>query len=108
MKSIKSFLTESHDNIEPTIENFKKAMKICADAHHSEYADWEEDMQVAIKSESVPVVADVRSICDAFFGNHNMIDVDWGYTNVYLDEGEFLPKVNTTVLMMALPHGTKF
>ena len=66
------------------IENLKKVLKLCAEAHNNcEFADWEEEGQLGIKSESVPLVADVRMILDAFFGagTHD-ISVEWGYTTI--------------------------
>jgi len=91
-----------------TLETLKKALAACARAHKSEFSDWsEEDGQVAIKSESVPVINDVRMICEAFFGSARMVEVGWGYTNVYLDECEMKTRVDETTLRLALPFGTE-
>ncbi len=86
------------------------AMKICAEAHNAELADWRDEGQVAINSESVPVMSDVWNICDAIFknGHEDAVEVGWGYTNVYLDApGGFLDEINMELLLMALPYGTQ-
>lgn len=91
------------------IENLKKVLKLCAEAHNNcEFADWEEEGQLGIKSESVPLVADVKMILDAFFGagTHD-ISVEWGYTTIWLGE-EFLDEVNEYALNLALPHDWKY
>lgn len=91
-----------------TLEILKKALGACAKAHRAELCDWSEyDRQIAIKSESVPVVADVRMICEAFYGNSSMVEVGWGYTNVYEDEAPMLSEVDGQKLRLALPHGTE-
>lgn len=88
-------------------ETLIKALKACADAHRTEFCDWSTyDSQVAIKSESVPAVSDVRSICEAFFGTTSVVETGWGYTTVYLDETPFLPEVDEETLRLALPSGT--
>lgn len=88
------------------ITNLRKALKASADAHKVEFKYWRNDAQMALKSESVPVIGDVQMICDAFYGNHEMVDVCCGYTCVFLDESEFLPQVNEMLLGLALPYGT--
>ncbi len=91
-----------------TLETLKKALRACAKAHCAELCDWSEyDLQIAIKSESVPVVADVRMICEAFYGNSSMVEVGWGYTNVYEDAATMLPEVDVQKLRLALPRGTE-
>ena len=92
----------------PSVETLIKALKACAEAHGAEFCDWsEEECQVAIKSDSVPAVNDVRMICEAFYGNSSMVETGWGYTTVYLDEESFLEKVNETLLSLALPKNTR-
>ena len=93
----------------PTVELLKKALRKCAEEHNVPSEEWSEDGQFGIKSESVPVVADVRSICTALCGNASAVETGWGYTNVYLDEAEynFLPEANEVILRMALPAGTE-
>lgn len=84
-----------------------KALKACAEAHNTEFCDWSTyDSQVALKSESVPTVSDVRSICEAFFGTASAVETGWGYTTVYLDETPFLPEADEAKLCLALPSGT--
>ena len=51
----------------PSVETLIKALKTCAEAHGAEFCDWsEEECQVALKKESVPVLSDVKMICEAF------------------------------------------
>ena len=88
------------------ITNLRKALKASADAHNVEFHWWRNDGQMTLKSESVPVLADVRMICDAFFGHHTMVDTDWGYTVVWLGDG-FREKVDEISLALALPAGTE-
>ena len=88
------------------IEKLKEAVRQCANAHSVEFCDWKEDTQVAVKSESVPVLADMQMICDAFFGSHRCIEVGWGYTTIMYDETPPLQEINEELLMMALPAGT--
>ena len=88
------------------LENLKKALKACAEAHQAEFCDWSEDeLQIAVKSETVPVVSDVKMICEAFYGSSSMVEVGWGYTNVFCDAAEMLSEVDETLLRMALPYG---
>ena len=88
--------------MEANIENLKDAMQRCATAHGAKFCDWSEDGQLAIDKANVPVVSDVRMICEAFFGTVSPIDEDWGYTVVWL-EVPFLSEVNVSLLNMALP-----
>lgn len=88
------------------IEKLKEAVRQCANAHSVEFCDWKEDAQVAVKSESVPVVADMMTICEAFFGSHQCLEIGWGYTTIMYDETPPLPEINKELLMMALPTGT--
>ena len=88
------------------IEKLKKAVRECAKAHGVEFCDWSEESQLAVKSESVPVLADMQMICDAFFGSHRCIEVGWGYTNIIYDETTPLPEIDESLLKMALPDGT--
>lgn len=92
--------------MKPSIELLKKALKACADAHHVDFEQWTEDEQIGIRSEDVPVVADIRIICRAFCGEANIVETGWGYTTIYLDEAVFLPEVDMQSLSLALPHGT--
>ena len=88
------------------IEKLKEAVRQCANAHSVEFCDWSTESQLAVKSESVPVLADMQMICDAFFGSHRCIEVGWGYTNIIYDETAPLPEIDENLLKMALPAGT--
>jgi hypothetical protein len=94
--------------MKPNTENLKKALKACAEAHCTEFFDWSEgECQVALKKESVPVLSDVKMICEAFYGRSSMVETGWGYTTVYLDEGSFLDKVDGTLISLALPKNVR-
>ena len=85
------------------IENLKKALQLCAEAHKVEFCDWSEDGQFGLKSESVPVVNDVKMIAEAFYGLGNAdVETDWGYTTIWLSE-DFLDEVGEFTLALALP-----
>jgi hypothetical protein len=84
------------------IENLKEAMQRCAKAHGAQFCDWSDEDQLAIDKANVPVMADVRMICEAFFGTFSPLDEDWGYTVVWLGM-PFLKEVNEQLLNMALP-----
>ena len=88
------------------ITNLRKALKASADAHGVEFHWWRADGQMALKSESVPVLTDVRLICKAFFGHSDMVETDFGYTVVWLGDG-FREKVDEITLALALPYGTE-
>lgn len=85
-----------------TIKSLKKALKACAEAHNVEYKWWRDAGQVSLKSESVPVYADVKAICEAFYGRTDMLSVGWGFTTVYLEPME-KRDVDEILLSMALP-----
>lgn len=84
------------------IENLKQAMQRCAKAHGAQFCDWSDEDQLAIDKANVPVMVDVRMICEAFFGTFSPLDEDWGYTVVWLGM-PFLKEVNEQLLNMALP-----
>lgn len=89
------------------LENLKSALAACAKAHNAELCDWsEQDGQIAVKSETVPTVNDVKMICEAFFGTASVVEVGYGYTNVYLDMAPYKESVDEVTLYMALPYGT--
>jgi len=88
--------------MEANIENLKQAMQRCAKAHGAQFCDWSDEDQLAIDKANVPVMADVRMICEAFFGTFSPLDEDCGYTVVWLGT-PFLPEVNVGLLNMALP-----
>ena len=84
------------------LENLISAMKKCAEAHKAPLFVWLEDDQLAIESDTVPVVADVRMIASAFFGSAD-VETDWGFT--VLNIHEFKENVCMEQLRMALPYG---
>jgi hypothetical protein len=86
------------------LENLKDAMQRCAQAHNAKFCDWSDEDQLAIDKANVPVMADVRMICEAFFGTFSPLDEDWGYTVVWLGM-PFLHEVNVPLLNTALPVG---
>ena len=89
------------------LENIKSALAACAKAHNAELLDLSEECrQIAVKSETVPTVNDVKMICEAFFGTASVVEVGYGFTNVYLDEVPFKESVDEVTLYMALPYGT--
>lgn len=88
--------------MEANLENLKQAMQRCAKAHGANFCDWSDEDQLAIDKANVPVMADVRMICEAFFGTFSPLDEDWGYTVVWLDM-PFMNEVNEQLLNMALP-----
>ena len=91
-----------------TKELLVKALTASAKAHNAEYELFEEDGQIAIYPVKVPLVADIRMICQALFGNCKMIETNtsFGYITVFLDEEEFLKEADEVLLKMALPAGT--
>ncbi len=88
--------------MEANLENLKNAMRQCAEAHKAKFCDWSDDDQLAIDKANVPTLADVRMICEAFFGSFVPLDEEWGYTVVNLCM-PFLREVNEPLLSMALP-----
>lgn len=89
------------------VTNLRKALKASAEAHKVQFKWWRNEGHMSLESESVPVLADVRMICEAFYGQAGMIEVNWGYTIVWLGEANFLPEVDEKKLYLALPYGTK-
>ena len=88
--------------MDANLENLKQAMQKCATAHGANFCDWSDEDQLAIDKANVPVMADVRMICEALFGTFSPLDEDWGYTVVWLGTS-FLSEVNEQLLAMALP-----
>jgi hypothetical protein len=94
--------------MKPSISKLKKALKACAEAHRADFCDWEKiEGALAVSSDNVPTVCDVRSICEAFFGDTRMVSSGYGFTTVNLKAKPFLPEVNKALLSLALPYGTK-
>lgn len=82
---------------------------MCAKAHNAKFCDWSGEAHVAIESENVPVVSDVRTILEAFYGSHDpFLEVNWGHTIVWFDTCMFRSQreVNINLLRMALPYGS--
>ena len=90
------------------LTNLRKALKACAKAHKVQFCNWVKDGQLGLKSESVPVVSDVRMISEAFFGTTipSAVEPAHGYTTVWLCY-DFLLEVNEDLLKLALPYGTQ-
>ena len=90
-----------------------KALEICAKAHKVEFNLYDEDpndVQFAVMSTKIPLVADMRMIAEAFYGRSSGIvhvDNSWGYADFLLDYFPMLDKVDEQTLAMALPAGTK-
>lgn len=94
--------------MEANIQNLKKALAACAQAHGAELEDWlQDDGQIAIAAETVPVVNDVHMICEAFYGSACMVDAKYGYTNVFAYDYPMMEAVNEPLLKLALPKGTE-
>lgn len=85
--------------------NLRKALKASADAHKVKFEHWRDDGMMALESVTIPVMNDVQMICDAFFGNHEMVEECFGYTCVSFGY-DFLPEVDEMTLQFALPYGT--
>lgn len=88
------------------LTNLRKALKASADAHNVDFHWWRNDGQITLRSEAVPVLADVQMICRAFYGHDSMVETGYGYTIVWLGDG-FMENVNEVTLALALPYGTK-
>lgn len=88
--------------MEGNLENLKQAMRKCAEAHRAKFCDWSDEDQLAIDKDNVPTIADVRTICEAFFGSLSPLDTDFGYTVIWLGM-PFKREVNEALLNMALP-----
>lgn len=91
----------------PNERNLIKALRASAEAHKAEFCDWSEyDYQVAIHSDTVPVVSDFQRIVSAFAKNKNICtDIEIGYCVVYLDEVIYNKEVDENSLELALPYG---
>lgn len=89
------------------------ALKECARSHKVEinvYDDDPTDVQVALMSNSIPVVSDVKMIAEAFYGqSYPVVHVDnsCGFVDLCLDCRPMLEKVDEALLKMALPSGAR-
>ena len=103
-----------NENISPVPCNEQtlvEYLRKVADAHGVEFIDdMADEYQVLLKSESIPVLADVKSVIEAFcYGvNRGSVECDWGYITVYMDELRELyrDEVDMNALEKALPRGT--
>ena len=96
----------NHNIMKANLTNLRKALKACAKAHKTSFENWASEGQLGIGATTIPVVADVQMICEAFFGKTNMVETGYGYTTVWINEEPFLPEVDEMTLEFALPYGT--
>ena len=94
------------------IENLKKAIALCAEAHKVTFGDYSDEGQFSIGSTEVPAVNDFRMIIGAFCkaGSYNVhVDHAWGFTEVYLygecEEDVFKSEADEESVGLALPNG---
>ena len=92
-----------------TIENLKKALEACANAHKAKFSDWSDEGQLGVGSETPATICDVHLILDAFFGHHDAAEsCGWGTITIWLDEAMDSDRdVDDVTLALALPYGTK-
>ena len=103
-----------NENISPipcNEQTLVEYLRKVADAHGVEFIDkMADEYQVLLKSESVPVLSDVKSVIEAFcYGvNRGSVECDWGYITVYMYElrGLYRDEVDMNALEKALPRGT--
>ena len=94
-------------------ETLIKALQICAKAHKAEshlYDEDKDDVQFAVMSTKLPLVADLQMIAEAFYGRYSGIvhvDNSWGYSDFLLDYFPMLETPNMELLRLALPHNAK-
>lgn len=92
-------------------KNLLKALKATAKAHNAEFENWLDEGQVGIKSETIPAVADIKTIVSAFTTNgNNNVEVGWGYTTIFVDCLEYKEELSANDIMqleMSLPYGLK-
>ena len=84
------------------------ALQKCADAHHVECVMYSED-EMTFMAVSVPLLADLRMIAEAFFGKTMCVvdpDHSWGYTAFALGFWPMRKEVDEELLKLALPYGT--
>lgn len=89
-------------------ERLVKALTASAKAHGAEWELFEEKEQFGIYSATNPLIQDIRMICQALFGNWDMLETNtsFGCITVYLNENKFLKEADEGLLKMALPAGT--
>lgn len=92
-----------------SLENVIKVLKLRENENTklSVYDEDKYDIQASFNSTSVPLVGDVMGILGCFFTNvHSIVKVDsfWGFTEIYLSDGNFTDeKVDTHLLSMFIP-----
>lgn len=85
-----------------------KALDACAKAHKVEGEHFADDGQYGVYGTTVPIISDVRMICEAFFGKASMVEVSEGFCiTIYMYEEKLLKQVNEDLLVLALPYATK-
>lgn len=85
-----------------------KALDASAKAHKVEGEHFADEGQYGVYGTTVPIISDVRMICEAFFGKTSMIEViDDFCITIYMYEEKLQKQVNEDLLQIALPYGTK-
>lgn len=84
------------------------ALQKCAEAHHVECVMYSDD-EMTFMAASVPLIADLRMIAEAFFGKTMCVvdpDFSWGYTAFALGFWPMRKNIDEDLLKLALPRGT--
>lgn len=88
------------------LENLKGALEALARAYRAKFEDLSEDeYQLVISGGGGGLNEDIRDVCDAFYGRHDMVEREGAYVTVYLDEADFLADVDEEALMQVFPVG---
>ncbi len=99
--------------IKKTIKNLIKALELRATTTQVDfnlYDEDEDDIQCSFSDTSVPLVADVRGIVGCFCNNVNEIvhvDNGWGFTEIYLSDGDYHPKQNVNLAELGIYINTE-
>ena len=90
------------------VTNLKKVLRICAKAHKTTFHDWSYEAQLGIHSDTPGTISDVQMILESFYGRSDMIEVEWGYVIVWMEDMMYRNKndVDMRTLALALPYGT--
>ena len=91
---------------------FEQALTACAKAHGVEAHLNQTNHNATLAGGGVPLLSDLRMICEAIFGNRNLVleTGDFGpleFLTVRYGQAVPLEKVDETSLMLALPRGTR-
>lgn len=91
-----------------SIALFRQALGKCAEAHKANYHDNVEDNFAIIMDDTVPLLADLRSICKAIFGTPDMVNENGGIGGLSINYGGTAPleEADEMTLRLALPNGT--